>query len=142
MAVSGIVAVVGATGQQGGATARALLEAGANVRALVRDPAKPAAQALVAAGAQLAIADLQDPETLRAAFDGVSRVFAMTTMNSSRGTAGETADGIAIADAAHAEGRDDLTPYAVQAGERLVLDFFLEAGPDGTMDGYFAFPGG
>lgn len=33
-----VFAVVGATGQQGGATARALLTAGARVRALVRDP--------------------------------------------------------------------------------------------------------
>jgi uncharacterized protein YbjT (DUF2867 family) len=33
-----VIAVVGSTGQQGGATARALLSAGATVRALVRDP--------------------------------------------------------------------------------------------------------
>jgi uncharacterized protein YbjT (DUF2867 family) len=118
MALSGIVAAVGATGQQGGATARSLLEAGANVRALVRDAAKPAAHALVAAGAQLAIADLQDPDTLRAAFDGVSRVFAMTTMNSSRGTAGETADGIAIADAAQAASVEHLVYSSVGGAER------------------------
>ena len=40
MALSGVVAVVGATGQQGGATARALLSAGVAVRALVRDLAE------------------------------------------------------------------------------------------------------
>lgn len=33
-----VVAVVGATGQQGGATVRALLDEGATVRGLVRDP--------------------------------------------------------------------------------------------------------
>ena len=33
--------VIGATGQQGGAAARALLEHGWTVRALVRDPASP-----------------------------------------------------------------------------------------------------
>lgn len=70
MTTSGIVAIVGATGQQGGATARALLDAGVTVRALVRDPAKPAAAALASAGAQLAVADFDDPKTIRAAFEG------------------------------------------------------------------------
>lgn len=118
MAVSDIAAVVGATGQQGGAVARTLLGEGVTMRALVRDPAKPAAQALAAAGAQLAIADFDDPETLRAAFDGVSRVFAMTTMESGRGTSGETADGIAIADAAHAASVQHLVYSSVGGAER------------------------
>jgi uncharacterized protein YbjT (DUF2867 family) len=118
MTALGIVAVVGATGQQGGATARALLAAGAKVRALVRDPAKPAAQALVAAGAELVIADLEDPESLRAAFDGASRVFAMTTMDSARGTSGETADGIAVADAAQAAFVQHLVYSSVGGAER------------------------
>jgi uncharacterized protein YbjT (DUF2867 family) len=118
MAVDGIVAVVGATGRQGGAAARALLGAGVSVRALVRDPAKPAAQALVSAGAQLVLADFDDPTTLRAAFDGVSRVFAMTTMDSGRGTSGETADGIAIADAAKAASVGYLVYTSVGGAER------------------------
>jgi uncharacterized protein YbjT (DUF2867 family) len=118
MAVSGIAAVVGATGQQGGAVARTLLGEGVTVRTLVRDPAKPAAQALAAAGAQLAIAHFDDPQTLRAAFDGVSRVFAMTTMGSGRGTSGETADGIAIADAAQAASVEHLVYSSVGGAER------------------------
>lgn len=36
-----VFAVVGASGQQGGATVRALLAAGVGVRALVRDPQTP-----------------------------------------------------------------------------------------------------
>ena len=44
MGVSGIVAVVGATGQQGNAVARALLGAGVTVRALVRDAGKSTAR--------------------------------------------------------------------------------------------------
>jgi uncharacterized protein YbjT (DUF2867 family) len=118
MAVSGIVAVVGATGQQGGAAARALLGAGVSVRALVRDPAKPAARALASAGAQLAISDFDDSKTIRAAFDGVSRVFAMTTMASGRGTSGETADGIVIADAALAASVEHLVYSSVGGAER------------------------
>ena len=39
-----------------------------------------------------------------------------------------------------AEGVTDLGPYAVQPGQPLLLDFFLSAGPGGTMDGYMAFP--
>ncbi|MCX4755831.1 NmrA family NAD(P)-binding protein [Kitasatospora purpeofusca] len=49
------VAVTGATGNQGGATARRLLSAGRPVRALVRDSSAPAAVALAEAGAELAV---------------------------------------------------------------------------------------
>lgn len=118
MAVDGIVAIVGATGRQGSAAARALLHAGVSVRALVRDPAKSAAQALASAGAQLVFADFDDPKTIRAALDGVSRAFAMTTMDSGRGTSGETADGIAIADAAKAASVEHLVYTSVGGAER------------------------
>lgn len=118
MKLSGVVAVVGATGQQGGATARALLAAGVTVRALVRDPQKPAAQQLASAGAQLVVADLDEPATIRTAFDGARRVFAMTTMMSGRGTEGETADGLAIADAARAASVEHLVYTSVGGAER------------------------
>lgn len=39
-----------------------------------------------------------------------------------------------------AEGVTDLAKYAVKPGEPLLLDFFLEGGPDGTKDGYISFP--
>ncbi len=118
MVLAGVVAVVGATGQQGGATAQALLSAGVTVRALVRDPQKPAAQALAAAGAQLAVADFDDPASFRTAFDGVARVFAMTTMASGRGTAGEVNDGILVADAAKSAGVEHLVYSSVGGAER------------------------
>jgi uncharacterized protein YbjT (DUF2867 family) len=95
-----VFAVVGATGQQGGATARALLAAGAGVRALVRDPQAGAAQALGQLGAQLTRADLEDADRLRAAFTGVDGVFAMTTFAGPRGTEGEVEHGRLIGDAA------------------------------------------
>jgi len=41
-----------------------------------------------------------------------------------------------------AEGITDLSGYAVQPGQPLLLDFFLSTGPDGTMDGYMSFPMG
>lgn len=118
MVLSGVVAVVGATGQQGGATARALLDAGVTVRALVRDPDKPAARDLEAAGARLALADFDDAASLRAAFDGVARVFAMTTMSSGRGTTGEVDDGILIADAARSAGVEHLVYSSVGGAAR------------------------
>ncbi len=38
------------------------------------------------------------------------------------------------------EGVTDLSKYAAQPGEPLLLDFFLSAGPDGTRKGYVLFP--
>lgn len=71
------VLVTGATGVQGGATARQLLAAGWRVRALVRDPAAPAARALALAGAQLVPGDMDDPAALREAMHGVHGVFSV-----------------------------------------------------------------
>ncbi|MBM7115048.1 NmrA/HSCARG family protein [Archangium primigenium] len=71
------VLVVGATGKQGGAVARALLARGQAVRALVRDPHSPGAQALKALGAELVRGDLQDTASLREACAGVRAVFSM-----------------------------------------------------------------
>ena len=68
--------VTGATGQQGGATARALLSAGATVHALVRNPSSPAAQALQEDGAVLFKGDFDDVPAIRAATAGVSGVSA------------------------------------------------------------------
>ncbi|MFE3058045.1 NmrA family NAD(P)-binding protein [Nocardia sp. NPDC059239] len=70
-----LVLVTGATGKQGGATARRLLAAGRAVRALVRDPESPAAQELAAAGAQLAGGDFDAPESLAPALSGVGAAF-------------------------------------------------------------------
>lgn len=55
-----------------------LQEPGWNVRALTRDPSKPSAKPLRDAGAELVAADLDDPASLRRAFQGVSAVFAVT----------------------------------------------------------------
>lgn len=73
------VAVLGATGAQGGAVAAALQENGVRVRAVVRNPGSSRAQALADAGAELAVADLSDENALAAAFTGAAGVFAVTT---------------------------------------------------------------
>ncbi|MEU7876427.1 NmrA/HSCARG family protein [Dactylosporangium sp. NPDC049140] len=76
----GPVLVIGATGQQGGATARQLLEHGHTVHAFVRDPDSAAARALRTAGAGLVVGDLDDPASLRAAMRGMHGVFLVLTM--------------------------------------------------------------
>lgn len=73
------VLVTGATGRQGGGTARALLSAGASVRALVRDPSAQAAKDLEAAGASLVRGNLRDKDGLVEACQGVRGVFSVQT---------------------------------------------------------------
>lgn len=71
------VLVTGATGKQGGATARALLTGGVQVRALVRDPATGPARALAALGAELVSGDLRDRESITRAAAGARSVFSI-----------------------------------------------------------------
>ena len=69
-----VIAVIGATGQQGGAVARAL-KAGDQfkVRALSRNPGKHRGL-----GDEVVEADLNRPETFKAAFEGAHGVFLVT----------------------------------------------------------------
>ncbi|WP_280419772.1 NmrA family NAD(P)-binding protein [Nocardia carnea] len=71
------VLVTGATGRQGGATARALLAAGVPVRALVRDPATGPARAVAALGAELIAGDLHDRDSVTRAAAGTRSVFSV-----------------------------------------------------------------
>ena len=73
------IAVCGATGKQGGAVARVLADRGVRVVALTRTPESDPARALAAAGMTVRRADLLDPASLEAAFEGVWGVFGMTT---------------------------------------------------------------
>ncbi len=72
-----IVAVTGATGQQGGAVTRKLLADGWKVRALTRDPSKPAAQELASNGAEVVPGDMENRSQLDAAFQGAYGVFSV-----------------------------------------------------------------
>lgn len=107
------VAVVGATGQQGGATARALIDQGAQVVALTRNTDSPSAQALASAGAELGVLDLDQLDSVRSAFEGADRVFAMATM-----TEGETEQGQTMAQAAKDAGLSRLVYSSVGGAER------------------------
>jgi uncharacterized protein YbjT (DUF2867 family) len=69
-----LIAVIGATGHQGGAVVRALRASGQfKVRALTRNPAKHPQLA-----DEVVLADLDRPETLKAAFAGARGVFLVT----------------------------------------------------------------
>jgi uncharacterized protein YbjT (DUF2867 family) len=70
MATRELVLVSGATGQQGGAIARELIQAGWPVRAMTRKPDSDAARALAALGAEIVTADLYEEDSLRRAMDG------------------------------------------------------------------------
>ncbi|RYG70792.1 NmrA/HSCARG family protein [bacterium] len=71
------VLVFGATGQQGGSVAAALLKAGWGVRALVRDPDSASSVALREAGAEIAQGTFADTDSMRRAMQGVYGVFSI-----------------------------------------------------------------
>jgi uncharacterized protein YbjT (DUF2867 family) len=100
---SGAVLVTGATGAQGGATARRLLAAGRRVRFLTRDAHGASARALIAAGAQVAQGDMGDPASIGAAMQGVEAVFSVQMPDLS-GNDYERRHGFALVQAARTAG--------------------------------------
>lgn len=66
-----MILLTGITGNNGGATATALLEKGVSFRALVRDLDKAAAWA--EKGVELVKGDLEDPDSVKAALEGIDR---------------------------------------------------------------------
>jgi uncharacterized protein YbjT (DUF2867 family) len=114
-----LIAVTGATGQQGGAVARHLLSKGWKVRVLTRDVSKPAAKVLSAAGADVLRADNDDRASLDAAFQGAYGVFSVQNYwLPNVGSEGEVRQGKAIADAAKAAGVQHLVYSSVGAAHR------------------------
>ena len=81
MAEKKIIAVIGATGAQGGGVARAILNDKSgefSVRALTRNVNSDKAKALTDIGAEVVKADLDDYESLKKAFEGAYGVFGIT----------------------------------------------------------------
>ncbi|MCE9671564.1 NmrA/HSCARG family protein [Myxococcus stipitatus] len=79
MAFSLTVLVSGATGRQGGAVARQLLQRGHHVVALVRRADTEQARRLEALGARLAVGDFDDVDSLAQAAEGADAFYAMAT---------------------------------------------------------------
>ena len=97
------IAVAGATGKQGGAVAHRLLARGHKVRALTRNPDKPAAQALAAQGAAIVRADLEDRTSLDRALAGAGALFSVQDFLEA-GVEAELRQGLNLVEAAAASG--------------------------------------
>nr|ASA49576.1 NmrA family protein [Actinoallomurus sp.] len=111
------VLVTGATGNQGGATARHLLKRGHTVRAFTRHPEANAARTLAAQGAELVQGDFDDAASLRAAADGVDAVFAMGTPLEA-GPEVEERQALAVIDASVAAGVPHIVYTSAAAADR------------------------
>lgn len=114
-----VIAVNGATGQQGGAVAKKLLADGWKVRALTRDVNKPAAQELASIGAELVAGDMEDRAQLDAAFKDAYGVFSVQNFwLPNVGFDGEIKQGKNVADAAKAAGVQHLVYSSVGSAHR------------------------
>ena len=117
------ILVIGATGTHGGAIASALLDRGRRVRALVRDPSSPRAQALGGRGAELVVGDLQAVGSLSRAFSEVDAVYAVTTPFQG-GAREEEQQGANIIGAAQEAGLGWLLLASVAAADRAPVPHF------------------
>jgi uncharacterized protein YbjT (DUF2867 family) len=103
MAEKKIIAVVGATGAQGGGLVRAILSdenSDFTARAITRDINSEKAQALAKLGAEVVAADIDDPESLRRAFEGAYGVYCVTFFWAHFSPEKEMAEARAMAEAA------------------------------------------
>lgn len=100
-----IIAVIGATGAQGGGLARAILDdprGEFTLRAITRNPESEKAKALAGRGAEVVRADLDDPESLKRAFDAAHGVYCVTNYWEHFSPEKETQQGKNLAEAAKA----------------------------------------
>ncbi|MEO7359054.1 MAG: NmrA family NAD(P)-binding protein, partial [Gemmatimonadaceae bacterium] len=81
MSTPKVIAVIGATGAQGGSLAQAILDDASHefaCRAITRNPESDAARLLLTKGSEVIAADLDDIDSLVAAFTGAHGVFCVT----------------------------------------------------------------
>ncbi|MFE5948693.1 NmrA/HSCARG family protein [Streptomyces sp. NPDC056480] len=114
-----IILVTGATGGQGGAVARALIGRGWAVRALVRDPDQGRARDLELLGAELAVGDMDDLNSLLSAAQGAYGLFSVQPANLADSPSdAEVRRGMNVADAAVITGIRHLVYSSVGGAER------------------------
>jgi uncharacterized protein YbjT (DUF2867 family) len=116
------VLVIGATGNQGGATTHHLLADGWRVRALVRDDTAPGATRLAAAGAELVRGDLADRASIVAAARDAYGIFSVQSA-----VENEITYGTNVADAAKAANVQHLV-YSSVGGVESQNRFYREHG--------------
>jgi uncharacterized protein YbjT (DUF2867 family) len=113
---SKLILVTGATGTQGGAVARELLDRGYQVRALTRDPNSTRARALAALGAQVVKGDFNDAQSVAAALDSVQGVFVVTLFWTD-GYEGEVSQGKRLIDSAVKAGVEHIVLTSVAGAD-------------------------
>ncbi len=102
-----IIAVIGATGAQGGGLVRAIAAApdsGFVARAITRNPSSDKAKALADFGVEVVKADTDDEASLRAAFEGAHGAYCVTNFWEHFSPEREIAQAYNMARAAREEG--------------------------------------
>lgn len=102
-----IIAILGATGAQGGGLVRAIVNdpnGGFAARAIVRDPKSDKARELAALGAEVAAGDVDDEASLKRAFTGAYGAYCVTFFWAHFSAEKELAEVRAMANAAKAAG--------------------------------------
>lgn len=118
MAIAGrTILVTGATGKQGGALINELTGREFNLRAMTRHTDGDAAKALRTAGVDVVYGDLDDPDSLRAALDGVWGVFGVQNTWEA-GVEGEETQGKRLATLAREAGVEHYVYASVGSAHR------------------------
>jgi uncharacterized protein YbjT (DUF2867 family) len=115
--VERLILVCGATGKQGGAVARSLLDRGFRVRALTRNPQKPEAQTLADQGAEVVQGDMEDRSAMDRVLEGAYGIFSVQNFWET-GYDREVQQGKTVADAANAAGADHFVYSSVGSAHR------------------------
>lgn len=118
-----IIAVVGATGAQGGGLVRAILadpERRFVARAITRDPDSEKGRALAAAGAEVVAGDADVPASLEAAFEGAHGAYLVTNFWEHMSTEREIAQATALARATKTAGVEHVIWSTLEDTRRYV----------------------
>ncbi len=115
--VERLILVAGATGNQGGAVARSLLDRGFRVRGLTRNPHKPDAQALTEQGAEVVQGDMEDRSAMDRVLEGAYGVFSVQNFWEA-GYDREVQQGKTVADAAKAASVEHLVYSSAGSAHR------------------------
>lgn len=107
----GKVLVTGATGNTGYGLVGALCRAGVDTRAFVRDEGK--AGLLKADGAEIVVGDLDDPETIRPAVEGVDKIYLLTWNGPS-----QAQQALNVLDAAQEAGNPHIVRHSAWGSEK------------------------
>lgn len=140
MSETKIIAVTGATGAQGGGLARAILanpSSGYVLRAITRNPESEKAKALAEAGAEVVAADIDDVESLKAAFAGAYGAFCLTNYWEHMDADREIQQAKNLADAASASGVEHIVWSTLEDTREWVP---LESDQMPTLGGRFKCP--